>query len=138
MKLMSHSVQRISLGIVRHKNTVLVIERRNKEPGSNGYVLSWAFPGGKIESGETVLDAAVREVLEETGYRVVANRLIDERPHESFPVDVAYVSCTLSESTGHEQSSDLNVAQVQWVEIDKLNDYFTTPLNTKVWNYLTA
>ena len=29
----------------------------------------WAFPGGKIESGETPREAAIREVLEECGYQ---------------------------------------------------------------------
>ena len=31
----------------------------------------WSLPGGAIEEGETPADAAVRETLEETGYRVV-------------------------------------------------------------------
>ncbi len=31
--------------------------------------LSWEFPGGVIDSGEDFLRAAVREVVEETGYR---------------------------------------------------------------------
>jgi len=31
---------------------------------------TWAFPGGKIEEGENPLDAAKREVEEETGYKI--------------------------------------------------------------------
>lgn len=32
----------------------------------------WCFPGGKIEDGESPANAALRECLEETGYRVGA------------------------------------------------------------------
>ena len=31
---------------------------------------TWNFPGGRIEPGETMLEAAIREVKEETGYEV--------------------------------------------------------------------
>jgi 8-oxo-dGTP pyrophosphatase MutT (NUDIX family) len=31
---------------------------------------SWGFPKGKLESGETDIDAAVREVYEETGFDI--------------------------------------------------------------------
>jgi 8-oxo-dGTP diphosphatase len=44
---------------------VLLVQRA-KEP-SKGH---WALPGGSIEWGETVAQAAAREVLEETGLRV--------------------------------------------------------------------
>ncbi|MCW3062492.1 MAG: family hydrolase [Capsulimonas sp.] len=51
---------------------------------SNGRVLlvkhsygrrNWEIPGGAVESEESVTDAAVREVFEETGMRVIAERL---------------------------------------------------------------
>jgi 8-oxo-dGTP pyrophosphatase MutT (NUDIX family) len=44
---------------VRH---LLMVER--------GDSLGWAVPGGKVEAGETGLQAAIRELLEETGYRI--------------------------------------------------------------------
>ena len=36
----------------------------------------WTVPGGAIETGETSLDAAVREVKEETGLTVAIERMI--------------------------------------------------------------
>ena len=38
----------------------------------------WTLPGGGVEAGETPAEAAVREVLEETGVRVRAVRLLWE------------------------------------------------------------
>ncbi|MCJ8521233.1 8-oxo-dGTP pyrophosphatase MutT (NUDIX family) [Pseudorhizobium tarimense] len=36
----------------------------------------WGFPGGILEVGESVADAAIREVLEETGLQAIPTALI--------------------------------------------------------------
>lgn len=48
-----------------HEGRVLLVQR-GKEPLRG----RWVVPGGTVELGETLEDAVVREVLEETGVRV--------------------------------------------------------------------
>jgi 8-oxo-dGTP diphosphatase len=43
--------------------------------------LSWQFPAGEVEPGESRADAAVRETKEETGLEVTAVKLLGERLH---------------------------------------------------------
>jgi len=56
-------------GIVFDAQGHLLLHRR----ADNG---RWALPGGAIETGETAAEAVVREVLEETGYRVKVERIV--------------------------------------------------------------
>jgi len=54
---------------VRGVPMVAVIRPQGKRPGT------WALPKGKIDTGETPAETAVREVLEETG---VSGRLVEK------------------------------------------------------------
>ncbi|MGO4705154.1 NUDIX hydrolase [Microvirga sp. 2MCAF38] len=55
------------LAVVIHEDRVLLVRRAN--PPDAG---KWGFPGGKIDPGETIEDAAVRELFEETTIRAEA------------------------------------------------------------------
>ncbi|MGC5413129.1 NUDIX hydrolase, partial [Streptomyces sp. DT225] len=58
-------------------------------------VLSWQFPAGEFEPGETREDAAVRETQEETGLTVEAVKLLGERVHPKTGRLMSYTACQI-------------------------------------------
>ncbi len=54
----------ISALFIEHENRILLLHRQEAKSQGN----LWGIPGGKVEKGETPLQAAIREVKEETGY----------------------------------------------------------------------
>jgi ADP-ribose pyrophosphatase YjhB (NUDIX family) len=62
----------VCVGAVAIDDGRLLLVRRRNEPGRG----SWSVPGGRVEAGETVQEAVVRELLEETGVEGVVMGLI--------------------------------------------------------------
>lgn len=53
--------------IIEYRQGIVLIKRKYPPPG-------WALPGGFVQLGETLEEAAVREAREETGLRVTLGR----------------------------------------------------------------
>jgi ADP-ribose pyrophosphatase len=61
---------RVAVGTVVMRDGAVLLVRRAKPPSES----LWAIPGGSVELGETLQQAAERELFEETGVRARAGR----------------------------------------------------------------
>jgi 8-oxo-dGTP diphosphatase len=96
---------------------VLLIQRGN--PPFRG---SWALPGGFVEEGEQVLEAAPRELAEETGLRVGDLQLLGVydtpgRDPRGWTVSVVYLARLTNEAAV--AGADDAIA-ARWFAIDEL------------------
>jgi mutator protein MutT len=63
----------VGVGAIILDDGKILLEKRKNQPGKG----KWAVPGGLVELGETIEDAVIREVKEETGLEVYDPRLVD-------------------------------------------------------------
>ena len=59
---------RVAVGAIVIKDNRVLLVKRSKPPGEG----LWAIPGGRVELGETLQQAAEREIMEETGLTIRA------------------------------------------------------------------
>jgi 8-oxo-dGTP diphosphatase len=62
-----------AVGAVVFKEGKILAIKRSKEPGKG----KWSIPGGRVELGETVYEAARRETLEECSIEIEIERVLD-------------------------------------------------------------
>jgi len=65
-------VAQVAVGAVARRGDALLLVRRGHAPEAG----RWTLPGGRLEPGESVPEAVVRELAEETGLDVACGDLV--------------------------------------------------------------
>ena len=129
----------VGVGGVAVRDGELLLVRRGHGPAAG----SWSVPGGRVELGETLHEAVVREVAEETGLAVVVDRFLDwvERMDdsegrdgpESHFVILDFAVTPLDPEQAVRAGDD--AAEAAWVPLADLSDY---RLTTGLLEFLAA
>ena len=84
----------------------------------------WSFPGGRVEMGETLIEAAVRETLEEAGIRVEIDGIlrIEHTPVEGGAVRVrVFFTAHALDDRPPKSIADDESLQAAWVTLEELD-----------------
>ncbi|MGI2170247.1 8-oxo-dGTP diphosphatase MutT [Shewanella sp. MF05960] len=108
----------VAVGVIINKQKKVLLAKRHDHLHQGG---KWEFPGGKVELGESVTQALIRELKEEVSLDVNhTSEFIDishDYPDKHVLLDIHLVTDFTGNAIGVEGQ------QVKWVDIDALNDY---------------
>ena len=103
-----------------HGNTELLLIKH----ANGGH---WSFPKGHVESGETEVETALREITEETGIDVIIDpsfrEVISYSPKKDTQKDVIYFIARAQNYDYTPQEEE--IAQIKWVEINRAHTILT-------------
>jgi 8-oxo-dGTP diphosphatase len=96
--------------------------------------LMWEFPGGRVEPGETDVQALKREVMHRLGADIEVGKLISfvSHPYEHYVVDLFLYECTLV----GEKLEARAVTAYKWVSSAEFDQYPFTPADEASMNKL--
>lgn len=101
----------------------LLMIRRGHGPAAG----EWAIPGGRVEPGETVAEAVLRELTEETGIDGLCGDLIGwvERVDEEHHFVILDFAVTCLDPGEPRAGSD--AAEASWVPLDEVSERRLAP-----------
>lgn len=119
---MPASTKEIAIAVVIRNGCVLMLKRVSSDE-----CLQWGFPGGKVESGESPAETALRETLEETGIQCRALRSLGSRLHPDSKRMIHYVLCDWVSGTVTNVEPD-KAYSVEWVKNESVSFLITSDL----------
>lgn len=119
----------VGVGVIILDCGKLVLVKRGAEPSLG----KWSFPGGAVELGETVRDAAVREAKEECGLNV---KLAEDTPLDAYDIikldDSGHLQYhyVMLQFLANQKEGTLkptsDVTEARWVPLEEVEKYDLT------------
>ncbi len=123
---------RVAVGaFVFHEGGVLLV-RRGKPPAEG----QWAIPGGSVNLGETLQEAAEREILEETGIVIRARKpmftfdVIDRDPASRVRFHYVIIDLAADYIEGVPRPAD-DAREARWVTPGEMAGLSVNPMTTR-------
>ena len=117
----------VGVGAVILDGDKILLEKRKNEPSKG----KWSVPGGLVELGESVEQAVIREVKEETGLEVYEPRLVDVVNYVSLGEKGAViyhyviVDYLVTVKSGNPKAAS-DAEALKWVPFNEVEEYDLT------------
>ncbi|MER9057241.1 NUDIX hydrolase [Mesorhizobium sp. M0910] len=109
--------------VVLHEEGRLLLVQRAHQPDKG----CWTLPGGCVEAGETLEQAVIREVAEETGLAIRVVREVGQLKVPDGDSGVYEIHDFLAERISGEAIAGDDAADIGWFAKEQLVDLVLTP-----------
>lgn len=112
----SHTMVGVGALVLNNRNQILVVSEKHALIKG-----SWKLPGGYVEPGENFVEAAIREVHEETNIRTKFESVISLRHAHGagFGCSDLYIVMALLPESNEIVKCDREIAKCEWMDIEE-------------------
>ena len=116
-----HELPHITVATIVERDGKFLMVREN-----SGGRLVYNQPAGHVEPNETLFDAALRETLEETAWRVELKQLLGIYQYTSAENGITYIRhCFIAKAIEPrtERNLDPDILEAKWLTLKELEDF---------------